>query len=306
PGACPQAFSFVRTWTATDNCGATATCTQTITVVDTQAPMISCPADVTVACTADTSPTGQGSATATDNCDTTPTIGHTDNIIPGQCPQSYTIQRTWTATDDCNNGTNCVQTIVVTNTPPAITCPIDITIQCNTDSSPAATGTATASDNCGGTTMVSHSDGTPVTGACPQAFSFVRTWTATDNCGATATCTQTITVVDTQAPMISCPADVTVACTADTSPTGQGSATATDNCDTTPTIGHMDNIIPGQCPQSYTIQRTWTATDACNNGTNCVQTIVVTNTPPAITCPIDVTIQGDASKLPANTGTRRA
>src|SRR5690606_20731625 len=294
PGACPQAFSFVRTWTATDNCGATATCTQTITVVDTQAPMISCPADVTVACTADTSPTGQGSATATDNCDTTPTIASTDNIIPGQCPQSYTIQRTWTATDDCMNTSTCTQTIVVTNTPPAITCPANVTIQCNTSLDPAvntALGTATASDNCGGTTMVNYADGVPVTGACPQAFSFVRTWTATDNCGATATCMQVITVVDTQAPMISCPADVTVACTADTSPTGQGSATATDNCDTTPTIGHTDNIIPGQCPQSYTIQRTWTATDDCNNGTNCVQTIVVTNTPPAIMCPIDITIQ---------------
>src|SRR5690606_17385573 len=188
-------------------------------------------------------------------------------------------------------------------------CPADGAMQGIAGLGPAvnmARGTATATDDGGGTVTVGYTDGTPVTGACPQAFSFVRTWTATDNCGATATCTQTITVVDTQAPMSSCPGDVAVACTGDTSPTAQVSATATDNCDATRTIGPMDNIIPGQRPQSYTIQRTWTATDACNNGTNCVQTIVVTNTPPAITCPIDVTIQCDASTLPANTGTATA
>lgn len=37
--------------------------------------------------------------------------------------------------------------------------------------------------------------------------------------------------VDYQAPMISCPANVTISCAADTSATARGFATATDNCD---------------------------------------------------------------------------
>src|SRR5690606_41167704 len=170
-GQCPEAYSFVRTWTATDNCGATATCTQTITVVDTQAPMISCPADVTVACTADTSPTGQGSATATDNCDTAPTVTYSDVTTGTSCPQTYSIARTWTATDNCNNSTSCVQMIQVNNTPPAITCPADATIECNTSLDPAvntALGTATATDNCGATVTGGYTDGTPGTGESPD------------------------------------------------------------------------------------------------------------------------------------------
>src|SRR5690606_25243097 len=141
-GGCADEYTITRTWTSSV---AGQICTQTITVQDNAPPTITCPANVTVACTADTSPTGQGSATATDLCDATPTINHTDNIIPGSCLQSYTIQRTWTATDNCMNTSTCTQTIVVTNTPPAITCPADATIQCNTSLDPAvnmALGTA--------------------------------------------------------------------------------------------------------------------------------------------------------------------
>jgi hypothetical protein len=43
-------YTIVRTYLAQDECGNTATCTQTITVQDTTPPEISCPADVTLDC----------------------------------------------------------------------------------------------------------------------------------------------------------------------------------------------------------------------------------------------------------------
>jgi len=43
PGACPQEYTVTRTWTATDDCGNTSTCSRSITVQDNTAPVIVCP-----------------------------------------------------------------------------------------------------------------------------------------------------------------------------------------------------------------------------------------------------------------------
>ena len=61
------------------------------------------------------------------------------------------------------------------------------------------------------------------------------TWTATDAAGNTQTCTQSVTVSDTEKPIITCPANVSVAadaglCTA--TAVTLGTPTATDNCST--------------------------------------------------------------------------
>jgi hypothetical protein len=41
--------------------------------------------------------------------------------------------------------------------------------------------------------------------------------------------------------------------------------TATDNCDGLLPVVADEDIIPGNCPNEYTIVRTWTATDSCGN-----------------------------------------
>ncbi len=71
----------------------------------------------------------------------------------------------------------------------------------------------------------------------------------------------TVTVTDV-APVITCPADVTIECGTDSTPTATGSATATDDCDPAPSITFVDIVTPSACPQASTITRTWTATDA--------------------------------------------
>src|SRR5207244_6291222 len=128
-----------------DCAGNSRSCHQTITVVDTTAPVITCPPDTTVQCNTSSEPIVTGSATATDNCDPTPTITHSDSTVPGSCPNTRVITRTWTATDCAGNSSSCVQTInVVDTTAPVITCPADATVQCNTSTETAATGSATA------------------------------------------------------------------------------------------------------------------------------------------------------------------
>ena len=67
-GICPQ--TFVRTWTATDACGNTTSCLQTITIEDVNGPTIVCPANISVSCEASTAPSATGVATATDACGT--------------------------------------------------------------------------------------------------------------------------------------------------------------------------------------------------------------------------------------------
>jgi hypothetical protein len=147
PGACSQEETITRTWTATDASGNSDTCDQIITVVDTTAPVITCPGDVTIECDVNPIPANTGgSATAVDVCDPNPVIIFSDAETPGSCPQEKTITRTWTATDACGNSSNCDQTItVVDTTPPVITCNAPDTI---IPPDAPISFTATAIDNC--------------------------------------------------------------------------------------------------------------------------------------------------------------
>ena len=134
------------TLTVTDEEGAPAACTAIVTVVDTTPPVIACPPDVTIECDESTNPANTGSATATDNCDTISNITHSDVTTPGECPQEYTITRTWNATDASGNSSSCVQTInVVDTTMPVIDCNAPATI---TPPDAPISFTATATDNC--------------------------------------------------------------------------------------------------------------------------------------------------------------
>ncbi len=307
-GACPQEYTINRTWTATDNCGNTSTCLQTIFIDDIVGPALICTTNVTIDCTESTLPANTGFPSASDNCGGTPTLTYSDVSVQGACPQEYTITRTWTGTDACGNTGQCIQTITVEdNDGPTIVCPANVTIECDESSDPANTGSATATDNCDGAPVISILSDVVIAIPCPQESVFERTWIATDACGNTNTCIQVITIEDTTPPAITCPASVTIECTDDTSPANTGSATAIDNCDGAPIIGFADITVGGGCPQEYSITRTWTAIDLCGNSSSCIQTILVTDTQgPAITCPGDVTIECTDSTDPLDTGAATA
>lgn len=82
---------------------------------------------------------------------------------------------------------------VFDNTPPDVMCPMDVIVPCTDPTSPAATGTASANDNCS-PAFVSFTDMvTP--GKDPAARTILRTWSAIDDCGNLSTCLQTIEVI---------------------------------------------------------------------------------------------------------------
>ncbi len=307
PGGCPNTFTLNRTWKAEDACGNMATCVQVIIVEDNTQPLISCPANMTLECPADTSVAMTGSATATDECNNPPVITYNDVVIPGGCPNTFTVNRTWTATDACSNTASCVQIITVQDdTDPVIMCPGNETLNCPADTSPANTGIATATEDCNAPAAIAYSDSI-VPGNCPNTFTIIRTWSATDSCNNTSTCEQIINVVDDTDPVISCPGNMTLNCPADTSVATTGSATATEECNSPAVITYSDLVILGGCPNTFTVERTWVATDACGNSSSCIQTLlVIDNTNPIISCPGNVTLNCPADTSIAMTGSATA
>ncbi|MCF8239636.1 MAG: T9SS type A sorting domain-containing protein, partial [Saprospiraceae bacterium] len=292
PGSCPGLMDINRTWTATDACGNLDMCLQIITISDLIGPAITCPMDVTLACTDPTDPGATGMATATDNCSLNPVISFADIVTPsGLCPQNYTISRTWTAVDDCSNSNQCMQQITVIDlTPPIITCPADLTVDCAASILPAATGFATATDDCDVNLGVDYSDAN-VPGNCPGLMDINRTWTATDACGNADECLQIIYQIDDSAPVIICPQDLSLSCAIDIPPANIDSVVATDNCGIPLIIFLADQTINLTCLNRFTLLRVYQATDDCNNSASCTQTITINDVlPPILICPASIVV----------------
>src|SRR5207247_213589 len=117
----------------------------------------------------------------------------------------------------------------------------------------------TAADDCSGST-VNLLTSTTTGNSCSRVF--IRTWDATDACGNhSATRTQSITVIGSQAPVIGqAGSNHTIDCTATPDFT---QPTASDACGAT-TVNLLSSTTTGNsCNRVFT--RTWDATDACGN-----------------------------------------
>ena len=295
-GSCPKVIT--RTYRATDACGNTAECTQLITVDDTIAPTIVCPQDVTVQCDGDV-PAPDTNLATSDNCLLPVVVTHVGDESSGSCPRIIT--RTYRATDACGNTADCTQLITVDDTeqPVLAGCPVDtnVAVQCYTMVPLAPVVTAT--DNCDGVVDVNFSEvESNPSSSCNNVIT--RTWTATDSCGNSVSCTQTITVNDTQLPVFaSCPDDTEVQCISDLPPVPD--LTATDSCDSDVMIVFSEvQSNPGSSCNNI-VTRTWTATDDCNNSVVCEQIITVNDTtPPEMICPPDDFLVGCTPGAPCD------
>ena len=127
---------------------------------------------------------------------------------------------------------------------------------------------APASGGCGSTLPVT---GSPPSGSAFSVGTTVVTCTASDG----TSCNFTVTVNDTQAPSITCPANVSIGCSVNALAPAAFAATATDNCDPNPTITY--SIQPGSGFPIGITPVTCTATDSSGNQSSC--TFNVTRAP---------------------------
>ncbi len=129
------AASYTFTYSVNGQCSGTDQSVITVSTVDKQAPILTCPADVTatvnsVGCKA----TGVvlGTPAVTDNCTATANIVVTNNA-PASFPIGNTLV-TWTATDASGNSATCQQTVTVTADVVSFAYTSSATTQCGGDS----------------------------------------------------------------------------------------------------------------------------------------------------------------------------
>ena len=308
-------------WTVTDNNGNTATCTQTITVNDNEAPAIAGSITTTniEACNIGSAPAAQttvaglegltGNLTITDcSLDANITVSNSD-VSVGTCP--IVLTRTYTLTDEAGNSNTTTHIINIDdNTAPTASNPANISVQCIGDVPVAAVSVLTdESDNCTSNPVVAHVSDISDGNSCPETIT--RTYSVTDDCGNSANVTQLILINDTQVPIITGTLTTTTVegCDNSSAPVAEttvagiesltGSATISDNCtaDGSLLVTHIDSQ-GGTNP--IVITRTYTITDACSNFNTIVQTINIEDiTDPIITCPSNQTANIDAGQCDA-------
>ncbi len=297
PDTCELSLTIV--FTAVDGCGLFDTVSATFTALDTLAPTLTgVPADITISCSDAVPPPAM--VVASDNCASigpAPAFTETSTKTTGEgCTDySYTITRTWMAMDSCGNATTRTQVItVVDDSPPTFITPPDTSVVCGAASLPASTGEpADLMDNCSPQVTFSYTDLID-TLSCPQEQLIRRVWSAVDECENMTVDTQYISVIDTLPPSFIPPSDtVYVLCNqaGDLSLTGEPTDIS-DECDSAPVADYQQEILDVICPNSYTIRRVWSVSDACGNLDTAVQIIIVRDTlPPVFTTPaMDMTI----------------
>ena len=299
--------SHLITWTVDDQHGQTAQCSFTITVEDTEAPEIVCPASTIVS-----SDPGECSylilddsfdpIIISDNC--------TDLIYWNDFDSSTTIAGAslplgintfnWMADDQHGNTATCTISITVEdNEIPIINCPENATRYtseglCTYLIEGSEFAPVLVSDNCMDFIFDNNlNNDSSLTAELLTPGDHLITWTVDDMHGQNASCSFTVSVQDTQPPTIICPADTirtTDAVSCDYSIQGiEFNPTATgDNCPGytfTNTFNSNSTLESALLPLGETLL-TWTIIDQGGNTDECSFTVtILDNESPTISCP---------------------
>ena len=262
----PQVFPFgltTLTWTVQDKAGNSVNATQQVSVIDTITPSIIAPDNLIIeAVSLDNNIVDLGNAIATDEVE----VSSITNNAPSVFQLGDTVV-TWTATDSSGNSVNATQTVTVVDTtaPTIETLPL-ITVEATSlDANPVLLVTPKAQDS------VSN---VIITNDAPDVFPFgetIITWQATDEAGNFVTTTQNVSVIDTTAPTLIVPADITVDAISIATPISIGEASATDVTDSLP-------AITNDAPFAFILGEntvTWTSIDKLGNSVSMTQKVTV-------------------------------
>jgi len=286
-----------ETYEVIDESGNTASCSFTVTVEDTEAPVVDCPGNIELSADAGLCETTATFSipTFTDNCPGG-TISQTGGPISGSSFPVGSTTIEFTAEDAAGVQSNCTFDVIVTDEEdPEITCPPDISITilsgaCDTVVNYPA---PTASDNCNDVT-IGLIDG-PASGETLAAGSYTVTIGAEDNAGNNSTCSFTIDIAETSPPVFDCPDDITV----NSDPgTCEGVATfdpptAADPCSDV-TVTQTGGPPSGSTFPAGSTEVEFTAEDEFGNTEVCnFNIIVVDDSPPTIDCPDDIEVGND-------------
>ena len=278
----------IRTFTATDIAGNTATCVQTITLEQNKTPLVFFPTDkVLDNCEDAFNLDVAGRPELHDYCSNL-LISHKDKIFESQDQCTFKIQRIWSILDWCSFEEKLdTQTIKVNDkqAPTFTTDPgsLDGIFECADD---VVFDTPEASDDCGDAEVSLNSDEV-IPGDCPNRFTRIITFIATDNCGNVSDpFIITITVNDQTPPTsdplpdigpFQCYEDIPAANPEDV--TGEA-----DNCGGPVVVNFIgDSPDPG-C--SGFVTRTYQLTDECNNSTLIMQSIEINDDTAPTTNPL--------------------
>ncbi|MNK05596.1 HYR domain protein [compost metagenome] len=263
--------------TATDLSGNIGSCSVLVTAIDTLAPVVTCLSDTSLAITGTCSmtvPNLAGTHSAVENCAPSNLLVVSQNPLPGTVitnPVGIVISYTDTSG---NVGTCITQAVPIESINPTITCPAAQSVNNGANCYaliPNLTGLAAVTDNCTGYSLTQ----TPAAGTNLISGTHVVTITVTDLAGNSASCNTSFTIIENQAPTITCPANISTCNPLVTYPSPIGS----DNCYFTITQTDPSGLSTGDIFPIGTTTQTYQIEDSSGNTNLCFFTIEVLEYP---------------------------
>nr|MBS0037245.1 HYR domain-containing protein [Saprospiraceae bacterium] len=281
---------------AYDLSGNTDSCEQTITVEDNEDPVVICPDDIVIEneeeeCQIEVD---WDVPVPTDNCGVDTLIA---SHMPGDTFPVGMTDVTYIVIDESGNSDTCTFTIEVLGADSlTITCPADIlvendTTECGKD---LVVELPEVSGGCGMLTITNDFNNEEAADGFYPVGTTMVTYTVTDENGNEESCEFTVTVEDTEDPVIlNCPEDIVVG-----AEQGECSAvvewsipSAEDNC---PGVELTSTHEPGDTFEVGTTVVVYTAEDASGNTVECsFEVVVEDNEAPSVVCPDDIIVENE-------------
>ncbi len=283
--------SFIRTWTATDECGNTATVSHTFAGQVGEAPRFEYEeSDLTVSCYEDINPNVVQVNAANGLADMQ--IEEISN--DGLCKEPYSsVIYRFTAIDNCSNRSTedvIFKVLADLEAPVFVSFPTDLTFKC---SEGIVWPEPIVTDNCSNLTITQNTwlnDGA-VEENCNNGFGYdlFREWIATDACGNSSKVYSEAWAItdDYVGPKFEfVPESKTIDCKEEVA---FGEAICTSQCGEV-SLTFEDEVNMGGCESSTQYIRIWTGVDACGNVAIAEQVI---NLPPDTEAPIFTYVEDD-------------